>query len=373
MNPLKIGLFETGIIRQIIQRYSQAIGLVYLLMLMAWFYCPPVLAEVDEPRVLVTIKPYHSLVSRLLSGITVPKLLIDDYQSPHSFQLSPRQALEISKAKVIIWSGPSLETPLSQQLNHTRRQVIQIMANDNHDESEHAYEKDDHHDSRHDSEYAHEKDEHHNGHHDSEYAHEKDEHHNGHHDSEYAHEKDEHHNGHHDSEYAHEKDPHRWLDPLLTIQDIQYIAKQFALLYPAHRKQVMDNQRQLVSKMKVLHGDIQKTLANQQQVSGLLYHAAWDYFLKRYRLRVSGVINPMPHRQPKVQHLRKLFEIVQKEKPRCLFIEPQFKPQYVDTLAPEKGFEQYTLDPLGADIAQGREHYFQMMHQIANTFARCLL
>ena len=325
MNPLKIGLFETGIIRQIIQRYSQAIGLVYLLMLMAWFYCPPVLAEVDEPRVLVTIKPYHSLVSRLLSGITVPKLLIDDYQSPHSFQLSPRQALEISKAKVIIWSGPSLETPLSQQLNHTRRQVIQIMANDDHDESEHAYEKDDHHDSR------------------------------------------------HDSEHAHEKDPHRWLDPLLTIQDIQYIAKQFARLYPAHRKQVMDNQRQLVSKMKVLHGDIQKTLANQQQVSGLLYHAAWDYFLKRYRLRVSGVINPMPHRQPKVQHLRKLFEIVQKEKPRCLFIEPQFKPQYVDTLAPEKGFEQYTLDPLGADIAQGREHYFQMMHQIANTFSRCLL
>lgn len=274
--------------------------------LLVSFLLAPV-SVADTPRVLVTIKPYHSLVSLLLDDITRPALLLDGYQSPHTFRLKPYDTQTIAEADIIIWAGPTLETPLAPRLRKANDQhIIQIA--DGHDNEAH---------------------------------------------------------------HQHETDPHRWLDPVLTINDMERIAEQLITAYPQHRKHISTMLKQVTTQLKKLDNDIRIILGDQKKVSALLYHAAWNYFLKRYDLEVNGVIHNSEHQPPGARHLHHLSEIVKNEKPRCLMIEPQFKPKYISAIAGDHEFKQHLLDPLGADITAGTEMYVSMMHAIARTFAKC--
>ena len=68
------------------------------------------------PRVVVSIKPLHSLVSGIMKGVGEPYLLIKGAASPHTFSLKPSDARELERARVIFWVGdvlaPGLERPL---------------------------------------------------------------------------------------------------------------------------------------------------------------------------------------------------------------------------------------------------------------------
>lgn len=81
----------------------------------------------NDPEILVTIKPLHSLVSGLLDGITKAELLLDNRQSPHDYQPRPSQVQLISRADVIVWAGPSLESFMRRYIktNH-HATVIQL-------------------------------------------------------------------------------------------------------------------------------------------------------------------------------------------------------------------------------------------------------
>lgn len=279
----------------------------YLSIFISCLFLPTAFAASDSPRVLVTIKPYHSLVSSLLEGITKPELLLDGYQSPHTFQLRPHEARALADADVIIWVGPTLETPLAPRLRHANNQhIIQIT------------------------------------------------------------DADEAHHHHHD----HEADPHRWLDPVITREDSKQIAAALIHAYPEYREQISTRLAQLTTQLRQLDHDIKKTLTDKP-VSALLYHAAWDYFLQRYRLSVDGVIHNANHQAPGVRHLHQLSKTIERRKPRCLMIEPQFKPKYLSAIAGGHTFQQHTLDPLGTNIAAGHDMYAELMRNIARTFAAC--
>lgn len=49
-------------------------------------------AVAAEPKVMVTIKPVHSLVAAVMAGVAEPGLLIDGTGSPHTFALKPSDA-----------------------------------------------------------------------------------------------------------------------------------------------------------------------------------------------------------------------------------------------------------------------------------------
>ena len=49
------------------------------------------LAKADL-KVVTSIKPIHSLASYIMDGVGSPGLIVDGYNSPHSFQLKPSHA-----------------------------------------------------------------------------------------------------------------------------------------------------------------------------------------------------------------------------------------------------------------------------------------
>ncbi len=69
------------------------------------------------PRVVVTIKPVHSLAVAVLEGVAEPKLLLDGAASPHSYALKPPDAKALSEADAVIFVSKNLEVFLERALS----------------------------------------------------------------------------------------------------------------------------------------------------------------------------------------------------------------------------------------------------------------
>ena len=67
----------------------------------------------DIPRVVVSIKPLHSLLAGLMRGVADPVLLVDGSTIPWEFHPDAAQAKVMENADVLIWSGPELEPGLA--------------------------------------------------------------------------------------------------------------------------------------------------------------------------------------------------------------------------------------------------------------------
>ena len=68
------------------------------------------------PRVVVTIKPLHSLAAAILEGVAEPKLLLDGAASPHSYALKPSDAKALSEADAVIFVSRNLEVFLERAM-----------------------------------------------------------------------------------------------------------------------------------------------------------------------------------------------------------------------------------------------------------------
>ena len=90
-------------------------GLVGMALAIALCAQPTLFASAAS-RVVVSIKPLHSLVAGVMKGVGEPYLLMKGAASPHTFSLKPSDAGELERARVIFWVGdilsPGLERPL---------------------------------------------------------------------------------------------------------------------------------------------------------------------------------------------------------------------------------------------------------------------
>src|SRR5688572_21664049 len=67
------------------------------------------LSWAQAPKIVVTLKPIHSLVASLTQGVSQVDLLLPDGASPHTFGLKPSHLRHLQHADLIIWVGPELE------------------------------------------------------------------------------------------------------------------------------------------------------------------------------------------------------------------------------------------------------------------------
>ena len=66
-------------------------------------------AAAETPKVVVTIKPVHALVSQIMGGVGTPTLLVAGSASPHTFTLRPSTARAINDADVFIRVSDTME------------------------------------------------------------------------------------------------------------------------------------------------------------------------------------------------------------------------------------------------------------------------
>ena len=56
-------------------------------------------------NIVVSIKPFHSLVSGVMDGVSIPRLLLKGNLSRHRYSMKPSDADELPYAEIIFWGG----------------------------------------------------------------------------------------------------------------------------------------------------------------------------------------------------------------------------------------------------------------------------
>ena len=313
-------------------------------------------ASTASPQVIVSIKPIHSLVASVMAGIAVPDIMIDGANSPHDFALTPSQANKLSKADLVFWVGPELETSLSKPIKTIGQQAraIELMETKgllkfdfredadfdvaagkatDHDDHKHG-QKDDHDDHKDDHRAA-------SGHHD------------------HAH-------------HAHGVDPHIWLDPVNAQLLVTRVAAELSRADPANKARYQANAAATKTGLKQLIGQLETLMEPISNRRFIAFHDAYYYFEKRFAVTAAGTVTVNPEIMPGPRRIRQIKEKIKAAGVTCIFAEPQFSPRIVKVIAAESEAQTAVLDPLGAGLTAGPGLYAKLLTNMATAMSDCL-
>ena len=294
----------------------------------------PLKAEIS---VVTSIKPLHSLTSYIMEGVGEPELIIDGVASPHNFQIKPSHAKMLQNADLVIWIGEDLESFLPTALKSIPKDavVFELLdqsglkklkfreknifeGHDDHGHDEHAKKEDDH---------------------------------------------DDHGHGHGSF------DPHIWLDPANAKVIVKKITNQLSKIDKDNASTYKANSKKVIKDLDGLIKEVKNEI--NKDASFVVFHDAYQYFEKRFGLSVIGALTVNPDVMPGAEQLSKIREVIEHEKAKCIFSEPQFNPNIINSIASDTGVKTGVLDPLGANIDKGKNMYFDLIKDMSNSLKDC--
>ena len=301
-----------------------------------------------EIKVVTSIKPIHSLASYLMDGVGKPDLIVDGFNSPHGFSMKPSHAKMLQNADLIFWIGEDLESFLEKPLNSIAKkaekiELIEIKGLnvlkfrernifDEHDHDDHAKKEDDHddHDKKEDD-----------------------------------HEDHDGHEGHGHGEY----DPHIWLDPInakVILKEMTEHLIENDLKNASTYKSNLDKALNDIDKLTI---DVMTEL--NESTSSIVFHDAYQYFEERFNVKILGAFTVNTDVMPGAEQLSEIREIIEHDKVKCIFSEPQFNPDIIKVVAKDMNIKTGVVDPLGATLNPGKDLYFDLIRNMSASFKGC--
>ena len=317
----------------------------------------PLKADIN---VVTSIKPLHSLTSYIMDGVGEPDLIIDGVASPHNFQIKPSHAKMLQKADLVIWVGEDLESFLPSALKSIPKNAVVFELLDQSGlkklkfREKNIFEGHDDHDEHGHDEHAKKEDDH-DDHDDEEHAKKEDDH-------------DDH--GHDEHGHAHgEYDPHIWLDPSNAKVIVKKITNQLSKIDKDNSSVYKANSKKLLKDLDGLIKEVKNEI--NKDASFVVFHDAYQYFEKRFGINVIGALTVNPDVMPGAEQLSEIREVIEHEKAKCIFSEPQFNPNIINSIASDTGVKTGVLDPLGANIDKGKGMYFQLIKGMSGSLKEC--
>ena len=360
----------------------------FISMLLAAAIAPSA-AFAGEERVVVTIKPLHSLIQGIMGDSGQAVVLVEGSESTHGYRLKPSQAKQLHQADLIFYvdrliDGYVFPVAEGKQGVHTKDFAVRLLesreeAHGGHDD-EHGHDehKDEHgHDEHghdgHEDEHGH--DEHKDEHGHDEHGHDghEDEHGHDEHKDEHGHEDEHGHDEHHD--HAHGgTDLHIWLDIDNAKAIVRQATQRLAQQYPDNRAIYEKNSKRLIRRLDELDKEIAARLLPLANESYAIFHDAYQYLEKRYNLRPPSAVLSTGHSPSSARRLHEAREHMEEQGVSCIFKEPQFSDRAIRTVT--DGLNQPVrvgvLDPLGGELEAGEALYFQLFRQIADNMQECM-
>jgi zinc transport system substrate-binding protein len=288
-------------------------------------------ATAEELRVVVTLKPVHSLVAAVMEGVGSPDLLLDGAASPHAYALKPSEARLLQRAQLVVRVSAELETFLAKPLA-TLPQGAKVLTLDRLKGMRL-------HRLRGGAAFGG------NGH-------------DGH----------RHHHGHDHGSH----DPHLWLDPENAKVAALAVAEELARLAPGEAERFRANAGRLVARLQALSERLATSLQPLGKLRFLVFHDAYQYLERRFGLAAAGAVTMNPETPPSARRIAALRRQLTKDGIACVFAEPQFPPRIIDSIVEGTSTRRGTLDPLGAAIPAGPEHYATLLETMGRDLAGCL-
>jgi zinc transport system substrate-binding protein len=282
--------------------------------------------------VVVTIKPIHSLVSRLMEGIGKPKLLVDGPSSPHAFSLKPSHARAINNADVFIRVSQSVE-PFTRKIVEAVPESVRIVTlerapgikllsvRDSSSFEQHAEAEEDKHES---------------------------------------------------GDNHGVVDGHIWLDPDNAKAIVTYLTEVLAERSPADAAKLRHNATQLKADIDALADELQDSANAIKGKPFIVFHDAYQYYGKRFGVDAVGSVTVSPEVPPSAKRLNQLRAKIRELNVVCVFAEPLFQPRLIAAVTEDTNARSGTLDPSGVMLKASENLYFELMRNLAAGLKDCL-
>jgi zinc transport system substrate-binding protein len=301
-------------------------------------------AAAETPKVVVTIKPIHALVSRLMEGIGTPKLVVEGTASPHTFTLKPSTARAINEADIFVRVSDSLE-PFTRKIVTSLPPSVTVLTLAGADGVKLL-------DQRKGGTFE----KHVHGHEAGEEAH-----------SDHA---DEHED--HDDHDEDGKDGHLWLDPQNAKAIVADVAKAISVRYPEYADKVQHNAAVLDADLDALDHELASELKGSHGKPFIVFHDSTQYFENHFGLSAAGSITVSPDVPPSARRLTEVRQKISSLGAVCVFTEPSFQPNLVAAVTEGTHARAGTLDAEGQMLTPGPNLYFDLMRGMSHNLASCL-
>ncbi len=278
--------------------------------------------------IVVSIKPLYSLVAHLTEGISQPVLLMKQKQSAHHYNMRPSERRLLANASMIIWTGPQMEFWLNkiikQQANDTA--VVSAM-------------------QAKDLKLLNKRNLH-------------------------SHNHDHDHRPTANSEKQNMIDPHIWLSTHNAAAISKHITASLIRYNPENTEQYHKNLETLLDKIEQTKDFIASNLT-AKATPFIVYHDAFQYFEFEHALNYIDTINFNEDTGVSLKKLRKISRQIDQYNIQCLVYQAP-RAAIIDALITQSGVKAVELGPLGMNVSDDKNAWFELMEQLALGFSSCL-
>jgi len=140
--------------------------------------------------------------------------------------------------------------------------------------------------------------------------------------------------------------PHFWLDPMMVANVASNVAAYLAELQPEEKDAVYKNLEIFANRLTKLDLKISEQLFRVKDRPIIVKHNAYDYFARRYNIKIAGVVEQSHDMPVTPQYLSKLIKIGRENKVAAVFGETGSSNEIEKRIAEELNVPFAVLDPI---------------------------
>jgi zinc transport system substrate-binding protein len=267
--------------------------------------------EKNRPSVFVSIAPQAYLLEEICGEAVDVSILIQENQNPHTFELTPKQMVEISHADAYFHLDLPFEkavvTKIQDSFDDLRVINAAVTLRDHLIEMEHH----DHCEEGHD---------------------------------------------HGDENY----DPHIWLSPLFIKEIAATMLHEICAIDKENNPVFLENFIRLSNRIDAVHSENQQKLAPYKNRGFYVFHPAFGYFAEAYQLRQIAV--ELGGKSPSPKQIDSFIEQAKEDQARILFVQPQFDTHSADIIAKAIQGRVVPIDPMAKNVLQNLATMAEQIH-----------
>ena len=142
---------------------------------------------------------------------------------------------------------------------------------------------------------------------------------------------------------------------------------------PANAAAYFTNLVSLLERLDGATADIAVDLEPARGIPFIVFHDGYRYFEDQFGLTAAGSAVVHAGTSPGVKRVRELRDKISDLGVVCILSEPGINQRFVDTLIEGTDVRAGTVDSIGADIEEGPDMYFTLLHHMAASFRDCLV
>ncbi len=143
-------------------------------------------------------------------------------------------------------------------------------------------------------------------------------------------------------------DPHFWTDPLTVIAMLDGIADRLCALDPEHCDLIHEKCGVFGTLLQQLDARIRSRIGTISNRNIMISHPFFNYFLRRYRFNLVGIIETVPGKEPGPREISGLIEAGKRHHIRAVFVHGQHEARSAAIVADGLNVPVVSLDPIGS-------------------------